>query len=42
MHEAVQEAVQEAVPAGRAASVHRWTSLVAGMYLELCGGSSLR
>ena len=27
------------MPAGRAASVNRWTPLVAGMYLELCGGS---
>ena len=35
----MEEAVQDAVPAGRAASVNRWTPLVAGMYLELCGGS---
>ena len=39
---AMEEAVQDAVPAGRAASVNRWTPLVAGMYLELCGGSALR
>ena len=31
--------MEETVPAGRAAGVNRWTPLVAGMYLELCGGS---
>jgi len=37
----MQAAMQEALPAGRPPSVNRWTPLVAGMYLELCGGSAL-
>ena len=32
-------AMQEVMPAGGPLSVNRWTPLVAGMYLELCGGS---